>query len=231
MKAFIITLASDPSSIEAAGKCKDSSEEVGNDFHIDTFWASTPETVRSDMRRLGISEWSYPEEGTKEWGNMVLSAYKSSNPDARKACFCSHALLWELCREQGEPILILEHDALWTAPLKVKSLLAAGKWGAVGINDPRGATRRARAYHVGVRNAPVRDVVEVPWVDNDTVPQGMAGASAYVIRPWAAALALRFARDYGAWPNDALLCKQNFGWLGQLKPYCTTIQKMKSTLA
>jgi GR25 family glycosyltransferase involved in LPS biosynthesis len=70
-----------------------------------------------------------------------------------------------------------------------------------------------------------------PWVSSYTaMPQGLAGNSAYIIKPKFADMLLMKLKEKGGWPNDAIMCKQFFPM--QLKvvyPYYTTIQGIKST--
>ena len=74
-------------------------------------------------------------------------------------------------------------------------------------------------------------VQPVPRIDVDMVPQGLAGNSAYIIKPWAAAEVIKRVKQLGAWPNDAMLCYQNFraNFLGVTKKYYTKVQGTPST--
>jgi len=101
----------------------------------------------------------------------------------------------------------------------------------IGINDPRGATRKAQLFHDGVRGAHAPTVLDVPWVDDPEVPQGLAGASAYLMKPAGAWHALNLVDRLGAWPNDALLCKQLVPGLGVTRTYYTRVQGTRSRLA
>ena len=74
-------------------------------------------------------------------------------------------------------------------------------------------------------------VQPVPRIDVDMVPQGLAGNSAYIIKPWAATEVIKRVKQLGAWPNDAMLCYQNFraNFLGVTKKYYTKVQGTPST--
>ena len=61
------------------------------------------------------------------------------------------------------------------------------------------------------------------------IPQGLAGNSAYIIKPWAAKKVIQEVKEIGAWPNDALLCYQNFSFLAVTKKYYTRVQGLPST--
>jgi hypothetical protein len=102
------------------------------------------------------------------------------------------------------------------------------KGGILGLNDPRGATRRSDVFH-NVASSKM-GLQDVPTVDDMQVPQGLAGNSAYLITPTAAKKLLDKVREVGIWANDALMCKQFFPWMQVVYPYYTTIQRgLKST--
>ena len=62
------------------------------------------------------------------------------------------------------------------------------------------------------------------------MPQGLAGNSAYIIKPYFAEKLLNKLEQKGGWPNDAIMCKQFFkGELKVVYPYYTTIQGVQST--
>jgi GR25 family glycosyltransferase involved in LPS biosynthesis len=69
----------------------------------------------------------------------------------------------------------------------------------------------------------------VPSVDEFNIPQGLAGNSAYIIKPDGAKDILSAAREHGLWPNDALMCKQLVPKLGVTKTYFTRVQGLPST--
>jgi hypothetical protein len=61
------------------------------------------------------------------------------------------------------------------------------------------------------------------------VAQGIAGNSAYIIKPWAAKELIEKVYEYGMWPNDAIMCQQIVPWLGVTKLYYTKVQGLRST--
>jgi len=117
-----------------------------------------------------------------------------------------------------------------------------GEWsgGICGINNPMGATRKAGTYNhkilsnIGKTEFDKTNIglVNVPYVDDPgdiPLPSGLAGNSAYIIKPWAAKKLLEKTSEIGIWPNDALMCKQFFPWLQQYFPYITKVQGSVST--
>ena len=71
---------------------------------------------------------------------------------------------------------------------------------------------------------------DVPWVDDDRLtPQGLAGNSAYIIKPEGARALIDLVQKFGLWPNDAIMCRQLIPSLGISKKIYTTIQKLEST--
>lgn len=233
MKAFAIVRENDAVSLEGWGRLKDSHRRVGNDFELSSFRATEPEGVGALLEAWGV-EWTYPwakprrDEGT----GLVLTPYKTRNPAARMACFLSHFKLWTLCASRAEPMIILEDDAVWIrrfdAGVYLFDLAAAG---AIGLNDPRGATRRAQDYHAAVLKHAGMLTMHVPVIDAPDVPQGLAGNSAYMISPTFAERLIAAVRTHGAWPNDAILCRQLFPLIAVTTDYFTRVSGRPSTLA
>jgi len=126
-----------------------------------------------------------------------------------------------------EDILVLEHDAVFTSKVPYDRILDT-QYGIIGINDPRGATRKSSAFHSMVQNG-MNEVTQVPRIDAQNVPQGLAGNSAYIIKPWAADEMMNLVNEYGLWPNDAIMCYQLFPLLGVTRKYYTRLQGLQST--
>jgi GR25 family glycosyltransferase involved in LPS biosynthesis len=124
-------------------------------------------------------------------------------------------------------MFIFEHDALFTSRVEFE-ILDNVKHDVISINSPIGATRKASLFNEKVVNAFGR-VVDVPKIDEDNIPQGLPGNSAYYIKPAGAKKLINLVAEYGAWPNDAIMCRQLMpGKLGCLKPFCTIVQKSQS---
>jgi GR25 family glycosyltransferase involved in LPS biosynthesis len=69
----------------------------------------------------------------------------------------------------------------------------------------------------------------VPTIDEFNIPQGLAGNSAYIIKPEGAKNLIEASREHGLWPNDALMCKQIIPNMGVTKTYFTRVQGLPST--
>lgn len=228
MKAYCIVIKDNELSESAYSKLVESSEKVGNDFQIEIFDAVTPLTVKKEMLNGGLN-WNYPWHGggLDMASGLMKKAYPTKNPDNRIACAVSHYNLWKKCIEDDEPILILEHDAIFIN--KIDFNISDTKYGIIGINEPRGNTRKANLFHNKIQEKN-DDFQMVPSIDVDNVPQGLAGNSAYIIKPEAAKQLIDKVHQFGLWPNDAIMCKQLLpGVLGVTKTYYTDTQKLKST--
>ena len=99
----------------------------------------------------------------------------------------------------------------------------------LGLNDPRGSTHSSKIYHQLASS--VNGVTDAPYVTNALdLPQGLAGNSAYIIKPYFAQKLLDKLKQVGAWPNDAIMCNQFFpGELKVVYPYYTKVQGIEST--
>jgi len=216
IRAFVITIVDDPISVAGAKRCIESITHTNSDLQAEIFPAVTPATIFN-------CDWSWPLKKKKicHHTNLTLTAYKNTDVRRRIACAQSHWFLWQLCVGLDHDICILEHDALFVG--KFDTIEFDG--GALSLNDPKNATFKAAEYD----QALVDGVNEIPWITDQSIPQGLPGNSAYLIKPWAAQQLINKQNEIGWWPNDAIMCRQLFPWLRALKPYCTTLQKMRSS--
>lgn len=231
MKAFIITLKENAISILAAERCIKSSQFVGNSFMPQLFEATTAFNAIDQMKAFDLS-WTYPEEGETyihESTKLKLTGYRSANPLNRIACSLSHYRLWDLCVCLDEPILVLEHDAKFMHKLNIFKVCDESKeFNILGINSPLQATRKATYYYQAIQYNP-DSYQKVPWVDDQNVPQGLAGNSAYILKPEGARQCKALVHKHGLWPNDAIMCKQLVTGLGVTKIAYTQVQGTRST--
>ena len=217
-----------------------SNNMFNNRFTVEKFNAITPTNVEAEMVKLKI-RWNYPWEGVKQdlATGLKKSAYPTKNPLARVACAVSHYKLWQACFRLNKPILIMEHDAIFIKRLNpYYDILDDKRYDIIGLNWPIGNTRRAQAF-LDKRNALRRalakkalidtDIVPVPTIDNFDVPQGLAGNSAYIIKPNGAKNLLAAVQQYGLWPNDAIMCKQLIPRMGVTNGDFTNTQGTAST--
>jgi len=228
MQAYAIVIKDHEVSETGYNNLKASSEKFKNSFKIRRFDAILPKMARTVMSGNGL-KWKYPWEGkeTDLKTGLIKSAYQTANKNTRIACALSHWLLWHKCLTEDTPLLILEHDALFIEKLEHSSILKS-KFDIIGINSPAAATRKAHQFHDMVQAG--RSLIQpVPTVDEFNVPQGLAGNSAYIIKPAGAKSILDAAREHGLWPNDALMCKQIISNLGVTKTYYTRVQGLPST--
>ena len=227
MKAVSIVIKDNAVSELGYSRLVESSKSVDNYFDIVRCDAITPDKVDNFMEISGI-KWNYPWEGevVDFATGLKKSAYKTVNPKARMACACSHYSLWQESSTTNTTMLILEHDAYFTNkidfdPKDVKAEI-------LGINNPLGATRKSQLYYDMIMESSASYQL-VPWIDNVYVPQGLAGNSAYIIKPSGAKHLIELVKQYGLWPNDAIMCRQLVPRLGVTRKFYTNIQGLKST--
>lgn len=230
MKAVAIVLAREPRSEEGFRLLNLSHQQTGQPWPLVRVDAVEPEEVDQHFRGLGI-KWTYPWDKPRrdDATGLILTPYKTRNRLARMACFLSHFYLWDRCVTCNAEVMILEDDALFTRQLK-GPIEGAHMFGAFSLNDPRGATRKAHDYHAKLQAMP-GPVAPAPWVDAPNVPQGLPGNSAYVLHPVLARKLVEFVEVFGAWPNDALMCRQLFPEIGCLTNYATKVSGRPSSLA
>ena len=229
----VITMTSNEVSLGAFTKLQDSSYRVGNDFRPEIFEATIAENAEDHLSKL-LLEWNYPWEGvvTDLKTGLKKSAYPTRNRLNRIACAISHYRLWAVCVKTNKPMLIMEHDAIFIQRLRYDNLLEDNHYNIIGINNPIGNTRKSHEFHKILQQSVDREntgIVPVPTIDNFDIPQGLAGNSAYIIKPKGARMCIKAASEHGLWPNDALMCKQLIPHMGVTKAYYTNTQRVVST--
>jgi len=227
IRAYVIALRGDAISQRACARLEAS---MPNNAQMHNFDAVVPKRV-SVLSRTHKIEWKYPWSGEEidMASGLIKKAYPTKEPNRRIACFLSHYLLWLRCIDIDEPIIIHEHDACYfnQDPLPLEEF-EKSYYDIIGLNDPRKATRLASLYHDKVQQSE-GDIVRAPLIDQHMVPQGIAGNSSYYIKPRGAREMVSLTKQYGAWPNDALMCRQLVPRLGQSKKYYTYVQGLEST--
>lgn len=230
----------------AARKCIDSIRNTDSKIQPLMMQATTPETLDKHLSEFGLTknDWTYPKIPNKRVidikTGLTITGYNAKDLNKVIACTASHLRVWSYCYMTDLPVVVLEHDALFTRKFdpffvfdnynKKNDFWEAG---IVGLNDPRGATRKADNYLRRLLDSRTETGIELlpaPWADDDDkAPQGIAGNSAYMITPNAALKLIQKTEEIGLWPNDALICKQFFPFLKQAYPFYTTLQGVPST--
>jgi GR25 family glycosyltransferase involved in LPS biosynthesis len=202
MKAYVITIMDNERSVQSANRCIKSGQMFG--IVIEKHKAVTPE----DSPMKIASDKQIPIEGFEE----VYSKF-----DRCLSAFLSHYSLWEKCIKIKEPILILEHDAVFVnmlPPFFQASIVNCGK--------PSYGRFRTPAF-----------LGESPLISKRYLP----GAHAYYIDPKAAKQLIDKARTHAA-PTDVFINLDNFSdikeyypWPVEAKDSFTTIQNRNGCAA
>lgn len=227
MKAVAIVMNGNETSELGYKNLVQSSEAVGNSFGIANWNAITARNVDAFMEGAKL-RWNYPWEGSviDFATGLTKTAYQTKNPKARMACACSHYCLWQISAKTNTTMLVLEHDAYFVQ--KIDFDPNDSKADIIGINNPLGATRKASVYYQKILDSNLQFQL-APMIDSPTVPQGLAGNSAYIIKPNGASQLLDLVDRYGLWPNDAIMCRQLIPRLGVTRKFYTNIQHLRST--
>jgi GR25 family glycosyltransferase involved in LPS biosynthesis len=218
VRAYVITLVGNAYSVNSAARCIDSAARHG--IRVETFPAVGKDDAEEVMMTHGL-HWSWGEGMCPYTG---LWQHRYGGGLARVGCAMSHFLLWRKCVEEG-PLLILEHDAVFMRPLPAFNFDHICQ-----INDPRGATRNGDWWSAQmIKRGP--GVHPKTWVTqpSERRPDGLAGNSAYLIKPHAAKVLIDLYRTVGVWPNDATMCEQLVPGLQELYPFVTKVEQTVST--
>ncbi len=228
MKAYAIVVKDNQVSEKGYENLVKSSKSVGNKFKVKKFDAVTPRSVDNIMIESEV-KWNYPWEGeiTDFSTGLTKKSYPTKDKRKRMACSMSHFLLWQQSFHEQEPILILEHDAMFTN--RIDFDIMKTKFKILGINNPLMATRKSHDYYDKIVKS--YDAYQyAPYIDQDIkVPQGLAGNSAYIVSPQGAEKLISLTYEHVLWPNDAIMCRQLIMGLGVTRKFYTRVQGLPST--
>lgn len=200
--------------------------------------ATTPLDLNIHLEVFGLTlgDWSYPKSPAEQWidpkTGLRVNGYAANDWTKVVACMVSHMRAWKFAVDINRPIMVLEHDAVFERKFMFDDVVDQFTGGILGLNNPLGATRRSRQFYDSIVNQATGNhpqVFDAPWIDDKSIPQGIAGNSAYLIKPEPAQMLLDKISEIGLWPNDALMCKQLFPWLQVAYPFYTSLQGIKST--
>ena len=229
MEALVITLLGNKYSEKKAEECITSAAAFGIEVEK---WAGVDkyEAVRK-MEYHGL-KWTWAKNNTAadtcKISGLQQFPYKAADLRAKIGCSMSHWTLWNYCVAKNEPILILEHDAVFLRPLPEDIEFN----GICQINDPAGATRKGAWWSQYMIRCGRHGAHEKTWITSESernIPDGLAGNSAYMIKPWAAQELINKFKEVGVWPNDATMCKQLFPYLEEYYPFITKVVQTQST--
>lgn len=228
MDVFAIVIKNHDTSEDGFATLQQSSSNVDNSFSIQRYDAIVPEHVNHQMKEHKL-QWNYPSTGSvlDPWSELRKTGYGERDPLRRVACSLSHYNLWKRSVNTDRPLLILEHDSMFVHRFDPSDILTS-RFGVVGINSPIQATFAFDRYDQMIQQRK-EEIQPVPMLASKEIPQGLAGNSAYLIKPSAAKHLIALCHKYGLWPNDAIMCQQLCNFLGVSRTYYTKVQGLKST--
>lgn len=222
MKSFIITLKGNLYSEDKSNRCIETAKRF--DVHVEKYPAVDKFNAKTFMKACGL-KWTWKNGRICPKTKLYMKPYRVKDWGTKIGCSMSHYLLWQMCEELNEPILILEHDAVFVSPLPSINFKFACQ-----INDPMGATPKGKWWSEQMKKRNKNGVFPktiIPYPDNR--PDGLAGNGSYMITPNAATTLIEKTHEIGLWINDAFLCRQLFSELEEYYPYITRIKQEIST--
>lgn len=196
MKTFIITIKGHPLSEKESRECIESAKGFYK-HDIEVFDAITPKRGYNDILgdRPNIFD-NYPR------------------PDRVACCFASHYLLWKKCIELNEPILILEHDAVFISEFP-------------DVDFDMCCTFGEPTYY-----RPQYIDFDTPKIDGiqTLTDKNFLGHHAYAMKPEAAKIFVEDCDTTVLSPNDLWMTKEKYPWLQEYRPFPISAQKSASTV-
>ena len=229
MKAFVITLKDHEYSEGKADQCIKTAADIGK-IDVERFYGVNKDEARSVMSKHGL-KWTWANNNDQPSicpiTKLRHNPYYPDNPDfsALIGCTMSHYSLILRCAELNEPILILEHDSVF-----LREFPEFDFKGICQINDPDGGGKNGKWLSNQMKRKGIMGVSpKTPNAVGPMVPDGLAGGSAYVIKPFAAQELIDKYHQLGVWPNDAIMCTQLFPYLEEYYPFITKTEQEIST--
>ncbi len=181
-RAYCIAVLSLPQSVESAQRCVESAKKFG--VEVKVFEATTKPDAPKQLQEFSL-KWTWKKE-------------IKSDLHAVWGCFLSHFRLWRKCMELNEPILVLEHDAIFTANIPdfhFDSVLNLGKpsWGK---NKAKGKSG------LGILST-----------------KKLYGTHGYLVSPTGAKKMIEFAQENGISPADEYMNRRSFPFIQEWHPH------------
>ena len=177
-KKLLITLTGMPASVRMAKHCIESAKQHGEDRNLEILPAVSKFESRDFFIRHNLT-WCLRNRGFDALAQM--------------GCFASHFKLWLRCMNLGEPVIALEHDALFRAPiptLKFSHILM------LGVSNPEMPHANSKIFA-----ACKKGIISYP---NDH----LLGTHAYAITPEGAHRLVKAAKEELLCPVDHFIRKE-----------------------
>ena len=204
MKGYVVTLMNLPESVAVANRCKDTGKQF--DVDVEIFPAVFKDVALEELEKEGLK--------LSKWDESF------SNVGAVVGNFVTQYRIWKTIVGSGEPGIVLEHDAVFTAPVPDLN----GKGDIINLGKPSYGNFRTK---------------NKPGVYPLYSKQGyMPGCHGYFLTPNGGELLINKANEVGAAPCDLFICNANFAdikeiwpWMIEAQDSFSTIQKTKGCTA
>lgn len=204
MKTFIITLSKNKDSVRSAEKVRQSAIKVGYKEPLEHFEAITPDQWQDIL----------PDNGNRMFHIMDREAgAEFGRPNNIGAAFTSHYLLWKKCVELGEPILILEHDAIF-----VDNIPDVEFDKCINFGRPSYIRPFAMSYKEPKDGVHLLDQAN------------FLGHHAYAMKPEAAEIFVADVETRELICNDIWMDRETYPWLQEYRPFPVVADTDFSTL-
>jgi len=206
VKAKVITLLDMPASVDAAARCIETGAKYG--IFVEMHEAYTPNSCQRYFDQEELTATAFDDDWSRKANAM--------------ACFSSHHSLWREIVDQGESMLILEHDAIFVSMLPILPEMVQ-LFGIINLARPSfGKYKEPRSAYAG------------KLISRKTY---VGGAHGYIVTPAGARCLLENAKQH-AKPADKMLDPKAGLKIGEIYPWCieahdsfSTVQKEKGCKA
>lgn len=195
MKGYVVTILDLPDSVKVAERCVESGKPYGIDVEI--FPAANKDNSFDELKKEGLKIASEADE------KKYLPGYKrsESNRGAVIGNFVTQYRIWNKILESNEPGIVLEHDAVFIAPLPDLT----GQGDIINIGKPS---------YGGFKTKSAPGVYPMFSKPGGYIP----GAHGYYITVEGARQLIKKAKSHGASPCDLFLNNKMFPNIMELWP-------------
>jgi len=206
MKGYVVTLMQMPESVKVAERCIESGKQYGVD--IVKFPAVNKDESDAELAKEGLAI------ATVEADRAMLPPYSrdESNRNAVMGNFVTQYRIWKTILESNEPGIVLEHDAVFVAPLPEH--MTEGDIVSIGMPSYGSAKTKKE-----------------PGIYQLFSKRGyLPGAHGYYVTPKGAKALISQAQHHGASPCDLFLNPKLFPEIRETWPLVVEAQDEFTTI-
>lgn len=209
----VITLKNNKDSLRMAKKCAASISSDISDVDLVNAYDATKGNIYSEFRKEGFAKNNF----YKAW----------STQDRSMACFLSHYRLWQECVEKDEPMIILEHDAVYKKDDMMQGLIYAVNDIPKGIEIVNLGEPYNKPFPLPKKDNAIKGSFFKPF--SNTTGSFLKGAHAYLVTPFGASRLIKKVKKKAPSPVSLFIDTNEFK-VAEIYPHPFKVEESYSTV-